>query len=374
MSLLSVSYQPIGIIHTNFKSQQDAPIQGALLPDSEGEIELYEDFADGLKDLDGFERITLITALTESRGYRLETTPYLDDNTRGLFATRSPRRPNAIGLTTVRLLSIDGNRLLIAGVDMVDGTPLLDIKPYVPHIDAFPDSANGWIGERMAQHDATQAHKKTSKSAEREAKADRESKQQKCAQCGKKECYSGKDCLELRPEMRAAMLRPAVQEIMQCAAGIESQGYGKLTRLEELIHYCHRMNIQKIGLAFCVGLQREAREVDRVLRKHVEVVSACCKLGGIDKRELGLPLLHAEREHDISCNPVGQARVFNDCGTQLNVILGLCLGHDILFTTHSKAPVTTLVVKDRVLGHNPVMALWSSYHRNRIDALEFEKK
>ena len=104
-----------------------------------------------------------------------------------------------------------------------------------------------------------------------------------------------------------------------------------------------------------------------MLGERFDLTSVCCKLCSLSKDELGVRKIHEDR-FESACNPVGQARALSEAGTELNVIVGLCIGHDILFTKHSTAPVTTLVVKDRVLGHNPVAALHSSYHRRRLVA------
>ena len=106
----------------------------------------------------------------------------------------------------------------------------------------------------------------------------------------------------------------------------------------------------------------KAEIINKILSKEFKVFSACCKICGIDKSEFGLGKQKKENKPDVTCNPIGQATILNNKNTQLNVILGLCLGHDILFTKHSEAPVTTLVVKDRVLAHNPIGAIYSGYY------------
>jgi tRNA-Thr(GGU) m(6)t(6)A37 methyltransferase TsaA len=122
----------------------NVPIQGAMSPDTEAVIKVYPEYAQGLRDLGGFSHIILIYAFHKCHGSRLTVRPYMDTETRGVFATRSPHRPNHIGITTVKLVSIDGNSLRVKGIDMVDGTPLLDIKPYVPRFDSVPDATAGW--------------------------------------------------------------------------------------------------------------------------------------------------------------------------------------------------------------------------------------
>ena len=149
--------KPIGIIHTPFKNPKGAPIQSARSNGAEGTIELNSDYVDGLKDLDGFSHITLIYYLHLSKGFELKVVPFLDNVKRGLFATRAPKRPNPIGLSTVELLRIENNILHIKNVDMVDGTPLLDIKPYVPEFDSHTQIRTGWLKDKSGKSEKTKA-------------------------------------------------------------------------------------------------------------------------------------------------------------------------------------------------------------------------
>ena len=146
----------IGIIHTPFKEPMGMPIQPVFAGETEGTVEVLPQYAEGLRDLEGFERIWLIFWLHKAPPGPLRVIPFRDTTERGVFATRAPCRPNAIGLSCVRLLSIAGNVLTIGGVDILDGTPLLDIKPYVPKFDAFPSSRAGWFergGDERIQAD-----------------------------------------------------------------------------------------------------------------------------------------------------------------------------------------------------------------------------
>ncbi len=185
----------------------------------------------------------------------------------------------------------------------------------------------------------------------------------KCAECDDKRCYGGQDCTQVH-ERALALYEYEYLKSQRVSTAIEARHYGEATRLEELILYAKGMGCRKLGLAFCVGFASEARTVSRILARDFEVVSVCCKLTGVDKSELGLERLHGEA-HEAMCNPIGQALVCNDAGTELNVIMGLCIGHDALFSKHSEAPVTTLAVKDRVLAHNPLGAIYSGYHLKR---------
>jgi len=142
------SIRPIGTIRTPFKQATGTPIQSSVANGAEGTIELLAEFEPGLKDLEGFDRIWLIYQFDRASEPQLIVRPYLDPAERGIFATRSPARPNKIGMSPVRLLGIQGNRLHIADVDMLDGTPLLDIKPYVPAFDHFPITRVGWYKDK----------------------------------------------------------------------------------------------------------------------------------------------------------------------------------------------------------------------------------
>ena len=190
----------------------------------------------------------------------------------------------------------------------------------------------------------------------------------KCALCKQKDCYTGKDCPGMADEMRERYLSdPTNMRSMRHSTAIESEFYMKMTRLEETMEYARRMGYRNLGIAFCVGLEREAKVIHEILASKFEVHSVCCKVCGIDKDELELKRLHGPEGKEAICNPIGQAEVLNMAGTDMNIILGLCIGHDILFTGHSAAPVTTLAVKDRVLGHNPLAAIYSGYYlKNRF--------
>ncbi len=142
-----IELNPIGIIHSPFKELTGMPIQPAFARKTEGIVEIFEDYQDGLKDLVGFSHIMLLFHFHRSQGFRMHVVPYMDNQKRGLFATRAPRRPNPIGLSVVELLKVEDGKLHIRNVDMVDGTPLLDIKPYVPEFDLNVNVRIGWIEE-----------------------------------------------------------------------------------------------------------------------------------------------------------------------------------------------------------------------------------
>ena len=142
---MPITYRPIGTIHTPFSSLEGMPIQPSGAADVAGTVILKPQYETGLRDLDGFSHIILLYHFHLSAGHRLTVTPFLDTVERGLFATRAPRRPNPIGLSIVRLTGIDGVTLQVTDVDMVDGTPLLDIKTWVPRFDTRADAQAGWL-------------------------------------------------------------------------------------------------------------------------------------------------------------------------------------------------------------------------------------
>ena len=147
-------YRPIGIIHTPHKTAEGTPIQPTGAAGVEGNIEIFAEYADGLADLAGFSHIIILYHFHLSRQYSLTVKPFLDDHQRGLFATRAPSRPNPIGLSVVRLLEVGKDSLRIREVDVVDGTPLLDIKPYVPAFDVREVDRTGWIGKKAGKVDS----------------------------------------------------------------------------------------------------------------------------------------------------------------------------------------------------------------------------
>jgi len=141
----SISYTPIGVINTPFRDLAGTPIQPRSAEGIIGTVKLYPEYVAGLKDLGGFSRIMLIYHFHRCTGWSAELVPFLDSHARGVFSTRAPRRPNPIGISIVGLTRIDGPVLFIEGVDILDGTPLLDIKPYVPEFDAFCEEKTGWF-------------------------------------------------------------------------------------------------------------------------------------------------------------------------------------------------------------------------------------
>jgi uncharacterized metal-binding protein len=166
---------------------------------------------------------------------------------------------------------------------------------------------------------------------------------------------------------------PLLRRIATESARTEAAGYCVATRVEETMDFARRMGWRRLGIAHCMGLIREAKIARDIFAAHgFQVFSVCCKTGSIDKESIGLrddEKVHPG-EYEVLCNPVGQAALLAQAGTEMNILMGLCVGHDSMFFMHSKAPTTVLVVKDRVLGHNPVAALYGThcYYRRLTQA------
>jgi len=198
-----------------------------------------------------------------------------------------------------------------------------------------------------------------------------------CARCGVKACGEEPDGRP-RPDFcpataeadtlgeveRAYLENDDLRKLAVASARTEAAGYCRTTRIEDIMDFARRIGARKVGLAHCVGLMQEARAAEEIFRAHgFEVASVCCKVGSIPKEKIGLT--DGEKIHpgrfEALCSPVGQAEILARAGTQLNVVIGLCVGHDSLFFMHSRAPATVLVAKDRVLGHNPAACLYTSH-------------
>lgn len=213
-----------------------------------------------------------------------------------------------------------------------------------------------------------------------------------CANCTISACESGqldklpKNCPMRDTEFFEHLLdeyaKPENHDFFVNCSAIEAMGYCQWPRLREVVEFARRMGYTRLGIGFCGGLHKEAAIVDRVLRKNgFEVVSVICKTGSIPKRNAGvtpeavfpqgtdhLRPIQLELLEEPMCNPIAQAQLLNKAKTQLNICLGLCVGHDSLFYKYSEAPVTTLVAKDRVTGHNPVAAIYcaDTYFADRL--------
>jgi tRNA-Thr(GGU) m(6)t(6)A37 methyltransferase TsaA len=146
-----IAYMPIGVIHSPFNNIEGMPIQPAAAKGIAGTVEIEQEYCDGLKDIEGFSHIILLYHFHLSKGYSLEVRPFMDDKLHGVFATRAPNRPNPIGISVVKLVRVQHCTLHIEDVDILDGTPLLDIKPFVPEFDVVKAERIGWLSQKIAK-------------------------------------------------------------------------------------------------------------------------------------------------------------------------------------------------------------------------------
>jgi len=196
-----------------------------------------------------------------------------------------------------------------------------------------------------------------------------------CAKCDMYSCWKGD--LEKLPqrcpmlsqidvyEKASSAYREAAGNLACYSARVEAVGYGTWPRVREIMEFARLAGYKKLGLAFCVGLRREALEVCKIFESNgFAVASVMCKTGSRPKEELGLQEEDKVRpgQFEAMCNPVAQAMLLNKAETDLNVLLGLCVGHDSLFIKYSNAPITVLAVKDRVTGHNPLAAIYATHY------------
>ena len=151
---MSINIAPIGIIETPFDDLKGMPIQPSGADKIQGTIIIDKEYEEGLSDLEGFSHIILLYHFHKSKGYNLMVKPFMDDQQRGLFSTRAPRRPNPIGLSIVQLIKIENNKISIQGIDVLNGTPLIDIKPYVPGFDAREVTKLGWLDKNYKKSES----------------------------------------------------------------------------------------------------------------------------------------------------------------------------------------------------------------------------
>jgi len=215
--------------------------------------------------------------------------------------------------------------------------------------------------------------------------------QSQCAKCDNKFCRTegfAENALPLFCPMKSAtdIVQEAVRrydrsdlrELYLAATIGEKEAYERVRgvnmavrpRIREIAEFAKRIRAKDVGMAFCVGLSDEAKRAVEILENHGLVIhSVCCKCGAVDKARLGVPKEHKisdPERFEAACNPVIQAEALNRARTRFNIIVGLCVGHDMLFTMASNVPVTTLIVKDRVTGHNPLASLYVRYHRGLV--------
>lgn len=217
----------------------------------------------------------------------------------------------------------------------------------------------------------------------------------KCALCKPKYCHEGKTDKEKLPsfcpmkdfksliqEVKLKYRAEDIKNFFMSAALTEKEAYEEKParesgtiipvrpRIREIAEFAKKIKARKLGVAFCSGLSDEASRAHAILEKHgLEIVSVICSCGAVDKEEVGIPKEYKIRDpqkFEAACNPLLQAELLNKAETAFNVLVGLCVGHDMLFTKHSEAPVTTLIVKDRFTGHNPLISLYTRYHKGII--------
>lgn len=217
----------------------------------------------------------------------------------------------------------------------------------------------------------------------------------KCAKCKTKPCHQGikdeslfpsycpvKNFKKLIDDVKKRYRSKEIQNFYIQSALIEKEAYdekaareeGKTVpvrpRIKEIAEFAKRINVHKVGVAFCSGLSDEAARASAILEKNgLKICSVICSCGAFDKTEVGVPpdfKIIDPKRFESACNPLLQAELLNKAKTGINIIIGLCVGHDMLFTMNSHAPVTTLIVKDRLTGHNPVISLYTRYHRHIV--------
>ncbi|MFW6129662.1 MAG: tRNA (N6-threonylcarbamoyladenosine(37)-N6)-methyltransferase TrmO [Atribacterota bacterium] len=157
-----IKYKPIGVIHSPFKKPHGTPIQPVGGKDVGGTVEVFEEYKKGLKDIEGFSHIILLFHLHLAKKYKLQAIPFMDNVKRGIFAIRGPSRPNPIGLSVVRLIKVKDNVLQVKDLDILDNTPLLDIKPYIPKIDAKKNTKVGWLKNKDKRFSSKRADRRFS--------------------------------------------------------------------------------------------------------------------------------------------------------------------------------------------------------------------
>ena len=202
-----------------------------------------------------------------------------------------------------------------------------------------------------------------------------------CDSCAKQVCRTGDltdaplncPCRELEKieDIKKFYLERENMMLAHESALVESEGYCQQTRVEEIMAFAKKCGYKKLGIAFCVGLAKEAKIFANILRHNgFEVDSVACKSGSIPKEFIGITNEQQVRPctYEPMCNPIGQAKFLNSAKTELNILLGLCVGHDSLFIKHSDAPITVFAVKDRVLGHNPLAAIYMAdgYYKKKL--------
>ncbi|MCQ2268988.1 MAG: DUF1847 domain-containing protein [Bacteroidaceae bacterium] len=194
----------------------------------------------------------------------------------------------------------------------------------------------------------------------------------KCATCTHHACYTkGTNCTGVPEEEVIAAYTNEEQKLMEAAAYVEGTFYSNITRIQETAEFAKTMGYKRLGLAFCIGLNDEMRYINRYFENQgFEVFSVCCKNCSVGKNELNLKQVKPELTHEAMCNPKFQAKFLSDQQVELFISVGLCVGHDAIFNANCQGPVTTLVVKDRLLAHNPLGAIYSRYWKKKLGIMD----
>ncbi len=193
-----------------------------------------------------------------------------------------------------------------------------------------------------------------------------------CANCPTHACYTkGVNCTDTPLEDVRAAYTDEELKIMQAAAYVEGTFYNNVCRLQETAEFAKAMGYKKLGMSFCVGLSDEARYIAKYFTQQgFEFYSVCCKNCSFPKKELNLKQVKTELEHEAMCNPKFQAKFLAEKGVELYISAGLCVGHDAIFNMNAAGPVTNLVVKDRLLAHNPLGAIYSRYWKRKLGIMD----
>ena len=193
-----------------------------------------------------------------------------------------------------------------------------------------------------------------------------------CADCPTHACYTkGVNCTGRDETEVLASYTEEEKKIMQAAAYVEGTFYSNITRLQEIAQFAKAMGYKKLGMAFCIGLNAEAHYIAKFYRQAgFEFYSVCCKSCSIAKKDLGLKQVKPELEHEAMCNPKMQSVFLAEKGTELYISCGLCVGHDAIFNQNCAGPVTVLAVKDRLLAHNPLGAVYSRYWKRKLGIMD----
>ena len=178
----------------------------------------------------------------------------------------------------------------------------------------------------------------------------------RCDRCTEKPCREGMACTAC--DAAALYADPEDRRMMRAASEVEAEYYGEINRIQEIILFSQKMGYKKLGIAFCAALSEEAAKLSQILENYFEISTVNCNVCGVEKSEMGA--MESDKVGPISCNPIEQAEVLNAANTDLNLLLGLCVGHDALFIKYSQAPVVPVAAKDRVIAHNPLGALYCS--------------